>query len=108
MLRVFLVLLAAGQKLYARVQTIQAIQWTPYMTLVSYFNALRELGGARRIIEDEVRRRLMRFTDSRVAHPNVVVAKRQRGNMMEQQTSGANSHPTKTMMTTFRVASATS
>lgn len=28
----------------------------PYMTAVCYFNALRELGGARRIVEDEVSR----------------------------------------------------
>jgi hypothetical protein len=32
----------------------------PYMTLVGYFNSLRELGGSRRIVEDEVRARLMR------------------------------------------------
>ena len=30
----------------------------PYMTALCYFNALRELGGARRIVEDEVRTRL--------------------------------------------------
>ena len=30
----------------------------PYMTLLGYFNALRELGGSRRIVEDEVRSRL--------------------------------------------------
>jgi hypothetical protein len=30
----------------------------PYMTAVCYFNALRELGGARRIVEDEVKTRL--------------------------------------------------
>lgn len=29
----------------------------PYRTLVGYFNALRELGGARRLIEDEIRNR---------------------------------------------------
>jgi hypothetical protein len=29
----------------------------PYRTLIGYFNALRELGGARRLIEDEVRNR---------------------------------------------------
>jgi hypothetical protein len=28
------------------------------MTLVGYFNSLRELGGSRRIVEDEVRSRL--------------------------------------------------
>jgi hypothetical protein len=30
----------------------------PYMTLLAYFNALRELGGARRIVEEEVGPRL--------------------------------------------------
>jgi hypothetical protein len=29
----------------------------PYMTLLGYFNSLRELGGSRRIVEDEVGRR---------------------------------------------------
>ena len=30
----------------------------PYLTALCYFNALRELGGARRIVEDEVRAKL--------------------------------------------------
>lgn len=33
----------------------------PYMTVVAYFNALRELGSARRITEDEVRSRLLNY-----------------------------------------------
>jgi hypothetical protein len=33
----------------------------PYMTALCYFNALRELGGARRIVEDEVRDRAQRY-----------------------------------------------
>lgn len=33
----------------------------PYMTLVGYFNALRELGGSRRIVEDEVTSNLRKF-----------------------------------------------
>ena len=31
----------------------------PYMTVVAYFNALRELGSARRIVEDEIGSRLL-------------------------------------------------
>jgi hypothetical protein len=33
----------------------------PYMTLLGYFNSLRELGGSRRIIEDEVRTRVAEY-----------------------------------------------
>jgi hypothetical protein len=33
----------------------------PYMTVVAYFNSLRELGGSRRIVEDEVRSRLVGY-----------------------------------------------
>jgi hypothetical protein len=34
----------------------------PYMTLLCYFNSLRELGGSRRIVEDEVKSRLLRYS----------------------------------------------
>jgi hypothetical protein len=37
----------------------------PYMTALCYFNALRELGGARRIVEDEVRDRTARYGTER-------------------------------------------
>lgn len=33
----------------------------PYMTVVAYFNALRELGSARRIVEDEIGLRLQNY-----------------------------------------------
>ena len=34
----------------------------PYMTTVAYFNALRELGSARRIVEDEISSRLLAYS----------------------------------------------
>lgn len=37
----------------------------PYMTALCYFNAIRELGGARRIVEDEVRDRASRYGTQR-------------------------------------------
>ncbi len=37
----------------------------PYLTAVCYFNALRELGGARRIVEDEVRTQVADYGDRR-------------------------------------------
>ena len=33
----------------------------PYMTLIAYFNALRELGAARRLVEEQVRSRLQLY-----------------------------------------------
>lgn len=42
----------------------------PYMTVVGYFNSLRELGGARRILEEEVRNTLRSYGERRrVAEP---------------------------------------
>jgi Helicase conserved C-terminal domain len=65
MLRTYLALLAAAQKQYEENggtgnPTNPA---DPYMTLVGYFNSLRELGGCRRIVEDEVTSRLLGYGD---------------------------------------------
>jgi hypothetical protein len=51
LLRSYVALLGAAQAAYAR----DPASADPYMTLVGYFNSLRELGGSRRIVEDEVR-----------------------------------------------------
>jgi hypothetical protein len=63
MLRTYLVLLAAAQKEYSRnaKRGDPSNPADPYMTLLGYFNALRELGGARRIVEDEVTNRLQGY-----------------------------------------------
>jgi hypothetical protein len=61
MLRVYLTLLAAARKWYSLLggrKPDPSNPADPYMTLVGYFNSLRELGGARRLIEDEVRNRV--------------------------------------------------
>lgn len=60
MLRVYLALLAAAQKSYLEAggKKNEHNPADPYMTLLGYFNSLRELGGARRLIEDEVRTQL--------------------------------------------------
>jgi len=54
LLRSYLSLLASGQKVHdpkgAGDQPADA-----YMTLIGYFNSLRELGGMRRLVEDQVR-----------------------------------------------------
>jgi hypothetical protein len=40
----------------------------PYMTLIGYFNSLRELGGMRRLVEDEVANRVKNFAEEKRPH----------------------------------------
>ena len=54
LIRVYVAFLAAAQMLYQRYGRAA----DPYMTLVGYFNSLRELGGMRRLVDDDVRSRL--------------------------------------------------
>ncbi len=64
LLRAYLALLGAGQKMWEEAGGAAAGKDNPvdpYMTLVGYFNALRELGGSRRIVEDEVKARAARY-----------------------------------------------
>jgi hypothetical protein len=56
LLQTYVVLLAAAQK----GQVDHGAVADAYLTLVGYFNSLRELGGMRRLVEDEVRRLVMR------------------------------------------------
>ncbi len=57
LLRSYLALLSAAKKHYEALGGAGSPRNAadPYMTLIGYFNALRELGGSRRIVEDEVR-----------------------------------------------------
>ncbi len=67
MLRSYLALLAAAQKAYMRhpQKDDPANPADAYMTLLGYFNSLRELGGCRRVIEDEVTNRLTGYAQRR-------------------------------------------
>ena len=70
MLRSYLALMAAAQQLWDQEGGAKAAQRgnnpaDPYMTLLGYFNSLRELGGSRRIVEDEVRARLTSYGSRR-------------------------------------------
>ncbi|WP_343867696.1 helicase-related protein [Caenispirillum bisanense] len=65
-LRALTALLAVSEALYEREAGQEGRNPAdPYMTALCYFNALRELGGARRIVEDEVRDRVARYGDER-------------------------------------------
>ena len=61
LLRTYLALLAAAERAYASEPANQFNPADPYMTLVGYFSSLRELGGSRRIVEDEVTSRLQGY-----------------------------------------------
>lgn len=52
--RVFITLLAAGARLFERYGDAA----DPYLTMVGYYSALRELAGGRRLVDDDVRSRL--------------------------------------------------
>ncbi|MCK6461699.1 MAG: DISARM system helicase DrmA, partial [Planctomycetes bacterium] len=82
LMRTYLALLAAGKKAWdeARRRKVEPNPADPYMTLVGYFNSLRELGGSRRIVEDEVTARLQDYGDRRrrVEDPEPLFANRPR------------------------------
>lgn len=61
----------------------------PYMTMVGYFNSLRELGGMRRLAEDDVQTRSYRVQMSTVERP--ALAQRSVNNICEL-TSRVSSH----------------
>jgi ribosomal protein L24E len=63
LIRVYVALMAAAQALYEKVG--QAAD--PWMTLVGYFNSMRELGGMRRVVDDAVRTRLQRMDERGLA-----------------------------------------
>ena len=63
LLRAVLTLLGTGQRAWetAGGSKPEFNSSDPYMTLLGNFNSLRELGGSRRIVEDEVRTRLAEY-----------------------------------------------
>ncbi|MBT2524550.1 DISARM system helicase DrmA [Streptomyces sp. ISL-99] len=57
-IRVYVAQLGAAELLHQRYGRSEVTD--PYMTLVGYFNSLRDLGGMRRLVEDDVSTRLTR------------------------------------------------
>jgi hypothetical protein len=56
LIRVYVALLSAAQTLYEKKG--YGKEADPWMTLLGYFNSMRELGGMRRLVDDDVRTRL--------------------------------------------------
>jgi hypothetical protein len=59
LIRVYVALLSAAQTLYEKKGYGQHVD--PWMTLVGYFNSMRELGGMRRLVDDDVQTRLRKM-----------------------------------------------
>lgn len=57
--RLFITLLAAGKRLFDK----YGDDADPYMSVIGYYNSLRELAGGRRLVDDDVRSRLARAAD---------------------------------------------
>ena len=67
LIRLYVALLTASQALYTKFGAVA----DPYMTLVGYFNSLRELGGMKRLAEDDVQTRSYRVLMSDVSRPGL-------------------------------------
>jgi hypothetical protein len=67
LLRTYLALVGAAQKAWEEAGGAKNASnpADPFMTLVGYFNSLRELGGSRRIVEDEVASRASAYGSRR-------------------------------------------
>ncbi len=72
MIRVYSAFLSAAQFLYKKYGAAA----DPYMTLVGYFNAMRELGGQRRLVDDAISTRLRQMNkrgmENRFFHTNSI------------------------------------
>jgi hypothetical protein len=67
MIRVYLAALSGGQQLFENFGS----DADPWMTLVGYFNSLRELGGTRRLVDDDIATRLSKMGDRGLARRNL-------------------------------------
>jgi len=67
LIRVYSAFASAAQALF---DTFGAVA-DPYMTLVGYFNSLRELGGMKRLAEDDVQTRSLRVDKGLTARPGL-------------------------------------
>ncbi|MFC5752592.1 DISARM system helicase DrmA [Actinomadura rugatobispora] len=65
LIRVYVSVLGAAQALHDKYGGNEVTD--PYMTLVGYFNSLRDLGGMRRLVEDDVSTRLARADERGLA-----------------------------------------
>ncbi|MBB3571126.1 DISARM system helicase DrmA [Rhizobium sp. BK491] len=85
LIRTYTAFLTAAQALFDRFGPVA----DPYMTLVGYFNSLRELGGMKRLAEDDVQTRSFRVNMSLVDRPGL---SQRRVDDVRELTSRVSSH----------------
>lgn len=85
LIRTYTAFLTAAQALFDRFGPVA----DPYMTLVGYFNSLRELGGMKRLAEDDVQTRSFRVNMSLVDRPGL---SQRRVDDIRELTSRVSSH----------------
>ena len=86
LIRVYVAFLSAGQVLFEK----YGLDADPWMTLVGYFNSLRELGGMRRLVDDDVRTRLRKMDGSGAGEPHALHAGHGEGTDLP---AGIDGHP---------------
>jgi hypothetical protein len=85
LIRTYTAILTAAQSLFDSFGPVA----DPYLTLVGYFNSLRELGGMKRLAEDDVQTRSFRVRMSLVERPGL--AQRRVGSIVELTSRVSNS-----------------
>ncbi|PNP99547.1 DISARM system helicase DrmA [Sphingobium sp. SA916] len=85
LIRTYTAFLTAAQALFDRFGPVA----DPYLTLVGYFNSLRELGGMKRLAEDDVQTRSFRVNMSLVDRPGL---SQRRVDDVRELTSRVSSH----------------
>lgn len=69
LMKSYLSCMSAAQKQYELTGSKELVD--PYMTALGYFNSLRELGGARRIVEDQINAKLRNYSNRKRADEEV-------------------------------------
>lgn len=85
MSRLYTTLLTAAQSLHNAL----GLAADPYMSLVGYFNALRDLGGMRRTCDDQVKNRCRRIVEGETQRPGLA---RRRVSVVRELTSRVSNH----------------
>lgn len=82
LIRVYLAYLSSAQQIFEKYESAA----DPWMTLVGYFNSMRELGGMRRLVDDEIKTGLSHMPNRglpkrRIGQPEELTSRRSAGDI---------------------------